>query len=104
MLIPPPPRSFPPVSRAEPDFGSDEFEDATVTFYEDADCATEVESEAFEVADLYELYGIDGTSCSMSGDFDFYTVLHCAESAPAAVYYEVIARAFRKPVSWSLEN
>lgn len=94
VLTQPPPLWI--IKFAEPDFGSDEFDEATITFYEDEDCATEVESEVYSGADLYALYGINGTSCTMSGDYDFYTVLHCSESSPAAVYYEVNARAVGK--------
>lgn len=80
----------PPTEPTEPDFGSDEFEEATVTFYDSSDCTNATESEVYTVAELYDLYDVgDGTSCSPSGDFDFYTLLHCSDSSPAAVYYEV---------------
>ncbi|CAM9346054.1 unnamed protein product [Scytosiphon promiscuus] len=79
---------------AEPDFGSDEFEEATVSFFDSADCSNATATEVYTVADLYELFEVeDGTSCSPSGDFDFYTVIHCSDGAPAAVYYEDAACA-----------
>ncbi|CAN0122011.1 unnamed protein product [Pylaiella littoralis] len=73
----------------EPEYGSDEFEDSTVTFYDSSDCTNATETEVYTVADLYDLFGMEGaTTCSASGDFDFYTVLHCSDGSPAAVYYE----------------
>eukprot|EP00903_Cladosiphon_okamuranus_P016017 g14789.t1 len=73
----------------EPDFGSDEFEDATITFYDSADCSNSNDTETYTMAELYEFYGVeDGTSCSPSGDFDFNTVIQCSGDSPVAVYYE----------------
>lgn len=84
---PPPPR---PTAPAEPDFGSDVFEDATITFYDSADCSNATDTEAYTTAELYEFYGVeDGTSCSPSGLFEFNTVIQCSGGSPAAVYYEV---------------
>lgn len=84
-----PPR---PIEPTEPDFGSDEFEDTTVTFYDSSACTNATDTEVYTAADLYELYGVeDGTSCSPSGDFDLNTVIHCSDGSPAAVYYEVTA-------------
>lgn len=61
-----------------------------MTFYDSSDCSNATETEVYTTAELYNLYEVgDGTSCSPSGDFDFYTLLHCSDSSPAAVYYEV---------------
>lgn len=79
-----------PSEPTEPDFGSDEFEDATITFYDSADCSNATDTEVFTAAELYELYGVeDGTSCSPSGEFDLNTVIQCSGGSLAAVYYEV---------------
>ncbi|CAM9801592.1 unnamed protein product [Ectocarpus sp. 8 AP-2014] len=73
----------------EPDYGSDDFEEATITFYDTSDCSNATDTEVYAMADLYELYEVaDGTSCSASGDFDLYTVIQCSDGSPAAVYYE----------------
>eukprot|EP00752_Nemacystus_decipiens_P013497 g11956.t1 len=72
----------------EPDFGSDEFEDATITFYDSADCSNATDTEVYTVAELYEFYGLEDGSCSPSGEFDFNTVLHCSDDSPVTVYYE----------------
>ena len=79
-----------PISTPEPDYGSDDFEEATITFYDTSDCGNATDTEVYTMADLYELYEVaDGTSCSASGDFDLYTVIQCSDGSPAAVYYEV---------------
>lgn len=84
-----PPRSVLLMS-TEPDFGSDEFVEATVSFFDSSDCSNATDTEVYTVAELYDLFGVeDGTSCSPSGDFDLYTVIHCSDGAPAAVFYEV---------------
>ncbi|CAM9999973.1 unnamed protein product [Ectocarpus fasciculatus] len=73
----------------EPDYGSDDFEEATITFYDTSDCGNATDTEVYTMADLYELYEVaDGTSCSASGDFGLYTVIQCSDGSPAAVYYE----------------
>lgn len=92
-VLTPPPSPVRPIERTEPDFGSDEFEEATITFYDSANCSNATDTEMFTVADLYELYGVE-ESCSPSGDFDFNTVLHCSDGSPAAVYFEVSNRPF----------
>lgn len=102
-----PPPSSDRIELTEPDFGSDEFEDATVTFYDSAECTNATDTEVYTVADLYELFGVeDGTSCSPSGDFDFNTVIHCSDGSPAAVYYEVtiVSVTFFSVVSWKRAN
>lgn len=84
------PRPAPLKSTPEPDFGSDDFEEATITFYDSSDCGNATDTEVYTIADLYELYEVaDGTSCSASGDFDLYTVIQCSDGSPASVYYEV---------------
>lgn len=90
-----PPR---PTDSTEPDFGSDEFEDLTITFYDSAACTNATGTEELTEADLYALFGVeDGTSCSPSGDFGFNTVIHCSDGSPAAVYYEVNHHLLRFP-------
>ncbi|CAB1117615.1 unnamed protein product [Ectocarpus sp. CCAP 1310/34] len=73
----------------EPDYGSDDFEEATITFYDTSDCSNATDTEVYAMVDLYELFEVaDGTPCSASGDFDLYTVIQCSDGSPAAVYYE----------------